>query len=171
MKNKEKKQPFFTPKRKGIAALICLVAVVLWLILWQIFPMPFYSLFFASMAGSNLLLCLLAAVISFPADFIVSKALKTDIPAIVYLIINIICMTGTIYLYSIFRYTNVVLVILGAAVHIIAAVILFVISMRKENKRSAANMLRAVGAAICTTAVTDSLYLLMFTALLNIFRE
>ena len=58
-KAKTIREPFFTPKRKKIAAICSAAAVVLWLILWNIFPMEFYSLFFASLVGSNLLLAVL----------------------------------------------------------------------------------------------------------------
>ena len=60
-KAKTIREPFFTPKRKKIAAICSAAAVVLWLILWNIFPMEFYSLFFASLVGNNLLLAVLAA--------------------------------------------------------------------------------------------------------------
>lgn len=171
MKEKENKQPFFTMKRKGIASLICAGAAVLWLILWQIFPMPFYSLFFASMVGSNLLLAALAAILTFPFNFLFSKTLKTDISAVPQLIINIICMMAFIYLYSIFRYTAIIWVILGFAVHAAATVILFAVSSRRQGKKTLRQTITAVLTALASAALTDSLYLLLFTALLNIFRE
>ena len=84
-KAKTIREPFFTPKRKKISAICSAAAVVLWLILWNIFPMEFYSLFFASLVGSNLLLAVLAAVITFPSNLICSKITRRDISAGIHL--------------------------------------------------------------------------------------
>lgn len=167
-------KPYFTMKKKAAASVCSAAAVVLWLILWLIFPMEFYSLFFASAIGSNLLLIVLSAVITFPANFICSKISKNDISVLAHLIINAVGMVGCIYLYSIFRYDMVWLLIIGIAVHIAACAVLFAKSKcRKINRISTQSFSRKkmiISAIICTVC-SDCIYYLLFTALLNTFRE
>ena len=173
-KAKTIREPFFTPKRKKIAAICSAAAVVLWLILWNIFPMEFYSLFFASLVGSNLLLAVLAAVITFPSNLLCSKITRRDISAGIHLIINIVFMVGCIYLYSIFRYDAVWLLIIGIAAHIAVTALLFAkskapqVSHIKEPLFGTAKM---IAAGVICTILSDCIYYLLFSALLNIFRE
>lgn len=172
-KNTEEKQPFFTLRRKGFASLICLGAAVLWAVLWLVFPMQFYSLFFASNIGSNLVLILLAVMVTFPFNFIFSKVLSADIPVVPSLIVNIICMVAFIYLYSVSGFISWWWTVLAVAVHIIASVVIFVKSkpvvipkVKTEKKPLRSAVFGVIGALL-----SDSLYFLLFTALLNIFRE
>ncbi len=44
---------YFTDKRKLAFAVGALVFALLWAFLWNAFPMPFYSIFFADITGSN----------------------------------------------------------------------------------------------------------------------
>ncbi|MDE6594564.1 MAG: hypothetical protein K2K44_00985, partial [Oscillospiraceae bacterium] len=53
---------YFNDKRKLIFAVGALAFAVLWAFLWNAFPMPFYSLFFADNVGSNVQLVLLNIV-------------------------------------------------------------------------------------------------------------
>ena len=173
MSKNENKPPYFNEKRKGIAAVICVGAAVLWTLLWLVFPMEFYSLFFASNIGSTLFLAALAAVITFPACFICTKVLKKDISVPLHLCVNIIGMVGCIFLYSIFRYTAIRWLILGLAVHMAATAVVFVIAPdikinRIKEKKS--RLLSALTGIICTIC-SDCIYLLLFTTLLEIFRE
>ena len=173
-KAKTIREPFFTPKRKKVAAICSAAAVVLWLILWNIFPMELYSLLFASLVGSNLLLAVLSAVITFPSNLLCSKITRRDISAGIHLIINIVFMAGCIYLYSIFRYDAVWLLIIGIAAHIAATALLFAkskapqVSHIKEPLFGTAKM---IAAGIICTVLSDCIYYLLFSALLNIFRE
>ena len=173
MNDKEKNPPYFTPKRKGIAAIVSLAAAVLWVLLWFVFPMEFYSLFFASNIGSTLFLAALAAVITFPACFICTKALGKDISVPLHLCVNIVGMVGCIFLYSIFRYTAVWWLILGLAVHIAATSAVFVIAPDikinriKEKKGRHISALAGIVCAVCS----DCIYLLLFNVLLETFRE
>lgn len=168
------REPYFTHKRKKIAAICSAAAVLLWLILWLIFPMEFYSLFFASLIGSNLLLTVLAAVITFPSNLLCSHITKRDIPTALHLAINIVFMVGCIYLYSIFRYSAVWLLIIGIAAHIAVTALLFAkskvpkVSLVKEPLFGTAKMI--ITGIICTV-LSDCIYYLLFSALLNTFRE
>lgn len=172
-KNQEKKPTFFTLKRKGKAAIVSLAAAVLWVILWFVFPMEFYSLFFASSIGSTLFLAAMAAVMTFPACFICTKALSKDISVPLHLTVNIIGMVGCIFLYSIFRYTAVWWLILGLAVHLGATAAVFVtapdikVNRIKEKKGRLASALAGIVCAICS----DCIYLMLFNVLLETFRE
>ena len=172
-KDLEKKPPYFTPKRKGIAAVVSLGATVLWVILWFVFPMEFYSLFFASSIGSTLFLAAMAAVITFPACFICTKALSKDISVPLQLTVNIIGMVGCIFVYSIFRYTAVWWLILGLAVHLGATAAVFMnapdikVKRVKEKKGRLASALAGIVCAVCS----DCIYLMLFNVLLETFRE
>ncbi|MGN0637884.1 MAG: hypothetical protein ACI4J0_05900 [Huintestinicola sp.] len=172
-KDSEKNAPYFTLKRKGKAAVISLGAAVLWVILWFIFPMEFYSLFFASKFGSTFLLAAMAAVLTFPACFICTKALSKDISVPLYLSVNIVGMVGCIFLYSIFRYSAVWWLILGLAVHLGATAAVFVtapdikVNRVKEKKGRLASALAGIVCAVCS----DCIYLLLFNVLLETFRE
>ncbi len=177
MKKKDdiaEKQPYFTVKRKAAASVCSAAAIILWLILWLIFPMEFYSLFFASIIGSNLLLIMLSAVITFPGNFICSKVTKKDIPVPPHLIINAVGMVGCIYLYSIYRYDKVYLLIIGLVIHTAAIAVLFAKSTQRKINRISEDgfsMAKMIITAIICTVLSDSLYYLLFTALLNTFRE
>lgn len=172
-KDKEKNPPYFTAKRKGIAAIVSLGAAVLWVILWFVFPMEFYSLFFASNIGSTLFLAAMAAVITFPACFICTKALSKDISVPLHLGVNIVGMVGCIFLYSIFRFTAVWWLILALAVHLGAMAAVFVtapaikVNRVKEKKGRLASALAGIVCALCS----DFIYLLLFNVLLETFRE
>lgn len=173
MSNNEKKAPYFTEKRKGAAALICLGAAILWTILWLVFPMEFYSLFFASNLGSTLFLAALAAVVTFPACYICTKALKKDISVPLHVTVNIVGMVGCIFLYSIYRYTAVQWLILGLIIHMAAVSFIFVIAPDiriKKIKEKKGRLISALAGIICTIC-SDYVYLLIFNTLLEIFRE
>ena len=169
----DNKQVFFTPKRKAAAALCSVCAVILWSVLWIVFPMEFYSLFFASMIGSNLLLVLLSVIITFPLNWICSKVLSADVNMKWHLTVNIVGMVGCIYLYSIFRYNIPVLPILGMLLHLSASAVLYTkcryaeVSHIKTKKQP----LKAAVCGVISTLLADCLYLMIFTALLNIFKE
>lgn len=173
MDKKEKSPPYFTEKRKGTASVICLGTAVLWTLLWSVFPMEFYSLFFASNIGSTLFLAFIAAVITFPACFICTKVLKKDISVPLHLCVNIIGMVGCIFLYSIFRYTDIWWLILGLVIHMAATAVVFVtapeirINRIKEKKGRLVSALTGIICTICS----DCIYFLIFTTLLEIFRE
>lgn len=164
-KEKKEKQPFFTYKRKKTAAFICLGAAVLWLVLWQIFPMEFYSLFFASIIGSNILLILLSVMITIPCNLIASKALGSDISMTAELIVNALFMLVFIYLYSIFKYSAVYLPIIAVLLH---AAVLSAVFIRY---RGGASKIKAAISGAVSAVLSDSVYLLLFTVLLEVFRE
>ncbi|MGN0642797.1 MAG: hypothetical protein ACI4JJ_06590 [Huintestinicola sp.] len=177
MGNKEtqiKKSPFFTEKRKGIASLCCLGFAVLWLILWYVFPMEFYSLFFASSVGSNIVLVLLSVMITIPCNWLFSKFISNDVNMPLSLVVNAVCMLTFIYTYSIFRYTAIYWVVLAAAVHTAASVFLFIKSKPyTESKKKVVlkKRLKKALLAVVYTIFADGMYLLLFTFLLNVFRE
>ena len=173
MSENKKRAPFFTQKRKGIAAAVSLGAAALWVLLWFVFPMEFYSLFFASNIGSTLFLAFIAAIITFPACFICTNALKKDISVPLYLTVNIIGMVGCIFLYSIFRYTEVWWLIAGLTVHMAGTAVIFAAApdiITPKIKEKTGRLASALAGIICTIC-SDTLYLLIFKALLEIFRE
>ncbi len=172
----EKKSPYFTMKKKIIAAIICGAAVILWLILWLIFPMPFYSMFFASNIGSNVLLAMLCLILTFPILLLFTKVLKRDIPVPVTITVNLICTFAFIYMYSICRYDNILLVILPVALHCIGTAVIYSASRSldagiKRIKKEKDSKIKPVLFGIISVLMLDGFYLLLFTALLETFRE
>lgn len=156
-------------KRKKKPALLFGGLAVLWVILLNIFPLPFYSLFFMSMAGSNVFLVLLAAVITFPTNLLFSRIAKADIGEMRHLAINVVFMLAVVYTYSIFRYEAVWWVIISALLHCAAAAVLFM-NAKRENIPENVSGLKdgkskgslALLGAVCA-AVSDFIYLLLFT--------
>lgn len=155
-------------RKKRRYTVFALAAAFLWVILLGIFPLPFYSLFFASNLGSNLLLVFMAAVVVFPLNWAFSKALKADIANVAFGISNIILLVGVVYVYSIFRYSNVLLLIGAAAVHWAVTAFIFYASKGLTAEKGGAK--RILWGVVCA-ALSEFLYLLMFTLILNVFRD
>lgn len=163
----------FTLRKKGFASLICGGAVLVWLILWTVFPMPYYSLFFASNIGSNILLACLGAVMTFPINWLFSKILRTDINVKIHLVINIVTLLGIIYVFSIYRYTAVWLVIIAFAVYIAVCGLLFLKGKQEDVpriKEKKSHLSLFLAGAACG-AVTACLYVLFTVAMLHVFTS
>lgn len=155
---------YFDIKRKGKYSLICLGAAVLWVILWLTFPMEFYSVFFDSVVGSNILLLLMELVIMIPANLMFSKILKANISMSLTFIADIICMTAAAYTFSIFRYEQVWWVILSIAVHFVIK--LFTDGYAYEDKDTVIPIIKrkplnAALTALAHTAVSDGVFLVL----------
>lgn len=159
---------YFDIKKKKRYSLICLGAVVLWILLWMTFPMEFYSLFFDSSAGSNVMLLLMELVLMIPANLMFSRILKANISMSLTLIGDIICMTAAAYTFSIFRYDSVWWVILAIAIHYAAK--LFTDGFAYEDKDTVIPLLKrkplnTALTALAHTALIDGVFLvLMYTA-------
>ena len=152
-------------KRKKKPALLFGGLAVLWVILLSVFPLPFYSLFFMSMVGSNVFLVLLAAVVTFPANLLFSKIARADIGEWLHLAVNVMFMLAVVYTYSIFRYTAVWWVIIAALLHCAVTAALFMNAKRenipKIKEKDEKSRLALLG--IVCTAFSDFIYLLLFT--------
>ncbi|MGN1416704.1 MAG: hypothetical protein ACI4XF_07675 [Oscillospiraceae bacterium] len=159
---------YFDIKKKKKYSLICLGIVVLWILLWITFPMEFYSLFFDSAAGSNVMLLIMELVIMIPANLLFSRILKANISMSLTFIEDIVCMTAAAYTFSIFRYDSVWWVILTIAVHFVTK--LFTDGFAYEDKDTVIPLLRrkplnTALTALAHTAVLDGVFLvLMYTA-------
>lgn len=97
---------YFTDKKKGIFALGAIGFAVLWLILWYIFPMQFYSLFFASVIGSNIQLALLNFTALFPLFYIFTKLTKTELSFSKTVLMNVLLTAAVEYVFSIFMFSG-----------------------------------------------------------------
>lgn len=160
-------------RKKGKAALIALGAALLWTVLYLIMPLPFYSLFFMSTVGNNLLLAAMAAILTLCTDYIFSRALKAEIITAAHLITGIVFMVGFIHLYSIFRYTAVYWVIISVVGYCGAEAVIFIKARREKiplikEKKGGGKISSAVMGAVCAL-LSDCIYLLLFTILLNSF--
>ncbi len=109
---------YFTDRRKGIAALCALGFAVLWMILWKIFPMEFYSLFFASAVGSNIQLLLMNSVTLLPLYWVFTKLTGTELSFSKTVLSNILLLIAADYLFSIFMFSDFFFIcIIALAVH------------------------------------------------------
>lgn len=109
-------------KRKGIMALAAVGAAVLWVVLWMLFPMEWYSLFFASTVGSYIQIVLLCTVIILPLCYIMSIITSADISSALNYIVSLIFMMLILFLFSAFRYSMPWLVAIAVVLHIGAMV-------------------------------------------------
>lgn len=97
---------YFTGRRRSIAALCALGFAVLWMILWKIFPMEFYSLFYADSVGSNIQLLLMNAVTLLPLYWVFVKLTGTELGFSKTVLLNILLLIAADYLFSIFMFSD-----------------------------------------------------------------
>ena len=117
---------YFTDRRRGIAALGAVGFVVLWLILWKIFPMEFYSLFFASAVGSNIQLLLLNGVVLFPLFWIFTKLTKTYLSFSGTVLANLLLLIAADYVFAVFMFSDFFfLCVIALIIHAAANVPIF----------------------------------------------
>lgn len=109
-------------KRKGIMSLAAVGAAAVWLILWSLFPMEWYSLFFASTVGSYVQIVLLCTVLILPFCWIMSIITSADVSSLLNYIVNLVFMMLILFLFSAFRYSMPWLVAIAAVLHIGAMV-------------------------------------------------
>lgn len=165
---------FFDLKKKGKASLFCGAFALLWIILWAVFPMAFYSLFFDSAAGSNVFLLALELVLIIPLNLMFSKIVKGNISMFFTLISDIIFMTAAAYTFSIFRYSQVIWVILVILLHLLSK--LFIDGKPYEGDNVKISLLKrkplsAALTALAHTAAADSLLLLLMYTSAHIFAD
>ncbi|MCM1578951.1 MAG: hypothetical protein NC078_09155 [Ruminococcus sp.] len=157
-------------RKKKKPALLSAGLALLWVILLNIFPLDFYSLFLMSNMGSNVFLIALAAAVTFQANLLFSKLTKSDINVYAHLCVNIIFMTALVYTYSIFRYDAVWLVILAALLHCAVTVLVFAKTKKTASQTPAKEKSgkgRLIIMGVVCSAVSDFLYLLLFTLALH----
>lgn len=97
---------YFTDKKRGFFALGAVAFAVLWMILWCVFPMQFYSIFFVSMTGSNIQLALLNFTVLFPLFYIFTKLSKTDLSFSKAVLINVFLTAAVEYTFSICMFSD-----------------------------------------------------------------
>ena len=114
---------YFTDRKKGWFALGALAFVLVWMFLWNAFPMQFYSVFFAGVIGGNIQLALLDLVVLFPLFYIFTKLTRTDLSFCKTVLLNVFLMAAVEYVFSIFYfqglfYLCVIAYVLHSAVNI-----------------------------------------------------
>ena len=119
----KKLNDYFTDKRKFIFAAGAVVFALLWLFLWNAFPMQFYSLFFAGIIGSNIQLALLNAVVLFIMFWVFSKITALELSFSKTVLMNIFLTAAVEYVFSIFMFSDyfflcVIAYIIHAAINI-----------------------------------------------------
>ncbi len=119
----KKLDDFFTDKRKFAFAVGAVIFALLWLFLWNAFPMQFYSLFFADIIGSNIQLALLNAVVLFIMFWVFPKITALELSFGKTVFMNIFLTAAVEYVFSIFMFSDyfflcVIAYIIHAAVNI-----------------------------------------------------
>ena len=102
----KKADSFFTDKRKLIFAVGSFAFALLWMFLWNAFPMQFYVIFFAGIIGSNIQLVLLNAVVLFPMFYIFTKLSRTELSFSKTVLMNIFLAAAVEYVFSIFMFSD-----------------------------------------------------------------
>ena len=102
----KKADSFFTDKRRLVFALGAIAFALLWLFLWNAFPMQFYVIFFAGVVGSNVQLALLNAVVLFPMFCIFAKLTRTELSFSKTVLMNIFLAAAVEYVFSIFMFSE-----------------------------------------------------------------
>lgn len=97
---------WFTTKRRGIFALGALGFVLVWMFLWNAFPMEFYSFFFykTSIVGSNIQLLLLNGVVLLPLFWLFTKLTKTDLSFSKAVLLNVLLLIAADFAFSVFAF-------------------------------------------------------------------
>lgn len=163
----EKKK--LTKLSKGIFAAGAVLFAVLWLALWLIFPMEWYSLFFASTVGSFVTIALLAADITIILCWAFSILSGIDIPFSKNLIVNIFFMAAVLWLFAAFRYSMPYVVIIAAVLHAAAMVWVmgFAYKYPKKGKSDPENV-KAIKKQPIITVIWAAAYVIS-ADILNIF--
>lgn len=97
---------YFTDKRKLVFAVGALAFAFLWAFLWNAFPMPFYSIFFADIVGSNVQLVILNIVVLLPLFYIFTLLTKTELAFSKTVLLNIFLAAAVEYVFSIFLFSD-----------------------------------------------------------------
>lgn len=97
---------YFTDKRKLIAAVGALVFALLWSVLWDAFPMEFYSIFFANAVGSNVQLALLNFTLLLPLFYVFTKLTGTELSFSKTVLMNVLLAAAVEYVFSIFMFSG-----------------------------------------------------------------
>lgn len=97
---------YFTDKRKLIFAAGAVVFAVLWAFLWNVFPMQFYSFFFADIIGSNVQLVILNIVVLLPLFWLFTLLTKTELSFSRTVLLNIFLAAAVEYVFSIFLFSD-----------------------------------------------------------------
>lgn len=117
---------YFTDKRKGIAALCALGFAVLWIFLWNIFPMEFYSIFYADTVGSNIQLLLLNIVTLLPLFWVFTKLTATDLSFSGTVLVNLLLLIAADFVFAVFMFSDFFfLCIIALLLHMAANVPIF----------------------------------------------
>ncbi|MBQ7980139.1 MAG: hypothetical protein IJ305_00865 [Oscillospiraceae bacterium] len=127
---------YFDLKHKIYAAIGAVGFAILWMILLDIFPMQFYSLFCANLIGSFVQLILMNAVVVPIFLLIFTLVTKTDLSFCKIVPINIICIFGIelLRLFIGFYGWSMYLLIAGILVHAAICLWAFFTAPIRDNK-------------------------------------
>jgi hypothetical protein len=105
---------------------------LLWCILWTLFPMEFYAFFLSDIIGSNIYILMICIAVAFLTQTLFGALWKLDFKLCLPTIIAAIFQLTTVYVYSIFFYSNYPFVILIAIA--VSAIVNLIIIAKTRNK-------------------------------------
>ncbi len=169
----------FTPRKKGFFALGTIGLIILWMILWYVFPMEWYSFFFASTVGSYIHLVLLATVLIFPMCWLLTVITGRNISIVKNYPVSLVFMIAIVFLFSAFRYDMAFLPVTAGILHAIAMV--WVIGTAKhyerrkikriKNAEAKKQPLLVVLSAVLYTAAINSANIFLFYKIAHIYVD
>lgn len=101
---------------------------LLWMFLWNAFPMEFYSFFFykTSIVGSNIQLLLLNGVVLLPLFWVFTKLTKTNLSFSKTVLLNVLLLIAADFVFSVFAFSDhLYICIIVLIVHILINVWVF----------------------------------------------
>lgn len=122
----KKADSYFTDKMKAVWAVGAFAFALLFAVLWNLFPMVFYSVFFANTVGSYVLLALISLVVLLPLFWLFTKLSKTDLSFCMAVPMNVIPVIAVEFVFSVFFFSDARLwCIVAVAVHSLLNILTF----------------------------------------------
>ncbi|MDR0975092.1 MAG: hypothetical protein LBL80_05320 [Ruminococcus sp.] len=149
---------------------------LLWCLLWAVFPLQWNALFMADMIGSNIYVLAFCFVSAFLSQSIFGAIWKINFRPFLHTLISAVFLVGTVYIYSIFFYSNTPWIILIYIV--LTAVPSLLIIGRAKPHDSAVKLplikrkpVLTVAYALLMTFLQNFLCLLIFVMSKNMFTS
>lgn len=160
---------FFTLRKKMFIAAGAAAFAALWVLLWFMFPMEWYSVFFASAAGSYVTLSLLSLAVSCIFIWLFSLITKLNLSFILFNICSLVIQVSLFFLYAAYRYEKPFLPIIAAVIHAAVCTILLLLSReyppktvkRTNTKKPPINTAAKIAFGAAYSAVSDIVYIFL----------
>jgi hypothetical protein len=79
---------------------------LLWVLLWMAFPFEWYVFFMSGAIGSNFYILAIAFIVTVLSETVFSRIWRIKIPFLLNVILQTLTLVGSVYIYSIFFYSD-----------------------------------------------------------------